>query len=430
MRARANKGFSVTPTVLSVFIGALLLGGCAGLGNSTTTSAGYRVLTVQRQSGMDDPEAWYQLGRYFFGQGRTAQAENALRRALALQPAHAEAHNILGALLAGRGALAEAEGEFRSAVQLAPGEVHLRANLGRLLALQGRDEAALVALEDAALVDPDSVNVRTSLAALRQRLGREPSAPVVLPVPPRQELAQSVPSSVTKSRPSTLVPLTAGESRAPTPMRLLEMPPGAAVPAANGVVVLRYAAPEARGQPARTAMGATGSTKAAIAPIVPRVVVPVPAPVQVPEQAQASVQALPVSARSEGADASERAEAGALSGRPPRLEVANGNGVEGMARRVRAAFVAAGHARVRVTNLPAYTQVSTVLEYRAGFAGEARRLGAQLSPLTPLVLYEARLDARADLRLVLGRDLPRDYARDGQLAFVASPEALRLAGTP
>ena len=416
MRARANKGFSVTPTVLSVFIGALLLGGCAGLGNSTTTSAGYRVLPVQRQSGMDDPEAWYQLGRYFFGQGRTAQAENALRRALALQPAHAEAHNILGALLAGRGALAEAEGEFRSAVQLAPGEVHLRANLGRLLALQGRDEAALVALEDAALVDPDSVNVRTSLAALRQRLGREPSAPVVLPVPPRQELAQSVPSSVTKSRPSTLVPLTAGESRAPTPMRLLEMPPGAAVPAANGVVVLRYAAPEVRGEPARTAMGATGSTKAAIAPIVPRVVVPVPA--------------LPVSARSEGVDASERAEAGALSGRPPRLEVANGNGVEGMARRVRAAFVAAGHARVRVTNLPAYTQVSTVLEYRAGFAGEARRLGAQLSPLTPLVLYEARLDARADLRLVLGRDLPRDYARDGQLAFEASPEALRLAGTP
>jgi Flp pilus assembly protein TadD len=54
------------------------------------------------------------------------------RRAIALAPRNALAHNNLGAALASQGRLAEAEAEFRRALELRPDLPEARANLERL----------------------------------------------------------------------------------------------------------------------------------------------------------------------------------------------------------------------------------------------------------------------------------------------------------
>ena len=413
--------------VLSAVLGALLLGGCAGLTGSPGTVGGYRVVPVQRMSGMDDPEAWYQRGRYFLGQGRLSQAEQSLRKAIVLNPEHAEARNALAVVLVRSDAREEAEREFRKAMQLAPEEAHIRANFGRFLSLVGRQGEALVALEDAALIDPDNAAIRASLDSVRQNLGRPvrvakpesmplqkpasgrdaPSGAsgavvVIAPVAPQgPNEPRGLPVVVSRTARENAVvvvvpPVPAGDPR--SPVRQISASSGGANPAIP-LAVLGYAAPAA---PQATAVKRLENSDA-------KHVAEAGAPVVAP--ASASV------APRESAEPS----------RQPRLEVANGNGVEGMARRVRTVLQGEGYARVRVTNQQPYVQIATVLEYRAGFAAEAQSLGLRMNPQQPPRLVEARLDPRADVRLVLGRDLARQYALDGRL-LIGDPEGMvRLA---
>jgi Flp pilus assembly protein TadD len=67
------------------------------------------------------------------GAGRYEEAEKAFRKALEINPSHAEAHNNLGVLLEQRGLLADAEVEFQRAVEQEPGYRLAHFHLGRLL---------------------------------------------------------------------------------------------------------------------------------------------------------------------------------------------------------------------------------------------------------------------------------------------------------
>ncbi len=78
----------------------------------------------------NDPQAWYDLG--------LAQSNaDALRRAIALDPEFAEAHNTLGAVLAESGHASEAESEFQTALRLAPANAGAHGNIAHLLAERG-----------------------------------------------------------------------------------------------------------------------------------------------------------------------------------------------------------------------------------------------------------------------------------------------------
>lgn len=105
--------------------------------------------------------------------------------------------------------------------------------------------------------------------------------------------------------------------------------------------------------------------------------------------------------------------AGTLAGqatarRVRRLDVVNGNGVDGMARRV-ATYLSGS------TQLPAahlfnqipYRQASTEIEYREGMLDAARRLQRVLPEHPALVAMTATPPDACDLRVVLGRDAVR-----------------------
>jgi Flp pilus assembly protein TadD len=86
-----------------------------------------------------------------------------------------------------------------------------------------------------------------------------------------------------------------------------------------------------------------------------------------------------------------------------RLEVANGNGKPGLARRVGAMLGQHGFPVVRLSNQRPYGERTTRIEYRAGYMQQAEALRVLIDGPVLLAPVET-LAARADLRVVLGHD--------------------------
>ena len=92
-----------------------------------------------------------------------------------------------------------------------------------------------------------------------------------------------------------------------------------------------------------------------------------------------------------------------------RLELSNGNGVTGMARRLGEQLIAKGLPKARLTNQKPFRQRATVIQYREGYAAVAESLQRRM-PNQPPVVKAAVLRPSTDVRVVLGKDLPRDVA--------------------
>lgn len=86
-----------------------------------------------------------------------------------------------------------------------------------------------------------------------------------------------------------------------------------------------------------------------------------------------------------------------------RLEVANGNGVSGFAKRVKLALGKRGIAVARLTNARPFNQTETSIQYRTGYELQALQLQAAMGG-TPVLKVVAALSQHTDLRLVLGKN--------------------------
>jgi tetratricopeptide (TPR) repeat protein len=104
--------------------------------------------------------------------GRLDAAEPQVRRALALAPENADAHNLLGAILDQRGKALEAEREYRSALRLNPKAVGALANLGVLLARTHRPLEAAQAFESALHLAPNHPQASFNLGLTLYQLNR------------------------------------------------------------------------------------------------------------------------------------------------------------------------------------------------------------------------------------------------------------------
>ena len=94
---------------------------------------------------------------------------------------------------------------------------------------------------------------------------------------------------------------------------------------------------------------------------------------------------------------------------PFALEIANGNGINGMARKLGSMLAAAGIPTARTTNEKPFDRRKTVIYFREGRRAEAVALSARL-PNRPVVTPARWLPPGTDVRLALGRDLPPDVA--------------------
>ena len=116
------------------------------------------------------------LGAALAVQGRTAEAIEQYRKALAIHPAFADAHNDLAEALFKEGRLDEAAEHFRRALDLNPRLVAAHDNLGLLLAQRGQTSEATEHFQKAVELDPEYVEAQNNLGTMLAAQGRAAEA--------------------------------------------------------------------------------------------------------------------------------------------------------------------------------------------------------------------------------------------------------------
>jgi tetratricopeptide (TPR) repeat protein len=114
----------------------------------------------------------YQLGSARYHAGRSAEAEQALRAALAQEPGHGGALHLLGALACRAGRAAEAADLLRRATEALPQDPACRSLLGAALHALGRPEEALAAHREALRLRPGHPDATAALGLALAEMGR------------------------------------------------------------------------------------------------------------------------------------------------------------------------------------------------------------------------------------------------------------------
>lgn len=126
----------------------------------------------------------YHLGRYYYSAQRFAQAEQAFRAALKLDPESVRGYDNLALALEAQRKTEEAEASYRKAIELADVQKLETEwpwlNLAKLLIEKGRHEESLALLEPAQRMNPRSAEVFYVRGKVLQKLGREAEAEAAL----------------------------------------------------------------------------------------------------------------------------------------------------------------------------------------------------------------------------------------------------------
>jgi tetratricopeptide (TPR) repeat protein len=120
-------------------------------------------------------EDWYELGCELEATA-PEEAMDAYRRALGLDPVHADAHLNLGRLYHERGELRKAEEHYHQALAARPGDATAAFDLGVALEDLGRLPEAIGAYEAALAADPEYADAHFNLAGVYEQLDQRGEA--------------------------------------------------------------------------------------------------------------------------------------------------------------------------------------------------------------------------------------------------------------
>jgi tetratricopeptide (TPR) repeat protein len=279
-----------------------------------------------------------------------------------------EARNALAVLYSRQGRFADGVTALRAAASQSSA-AYLHNNLGYLYYLQGNHVAAITELRIAISLDPQHEWARNNLRLAAAALDRVTTRGVALS-PVRAESA-------------------AGAIEVWGEIRGRHGEIGGTVAAA------REAAPE-------RAASSTSELALRTAPAA-----------QVSKQSEwvaeinRDLAKMPTGSESAKIESSVKAyvpEFGDASSRKLRLEVSNGNGVTGFAKRMSEILVRQGIPVHSLTNHLPYEQLRTEIQYRDGFEQEAVQLKARLGG-SAVVAHSKTLRPHIDLRVLLGQDI-------------------------
>ena len=120
-------------------------------------------------------EDWYEVGVHL-EIAAPVDARDAYRRALELDPGHADAHVNLGRLLHEQGELPSAEEQYRCALRTEPDSTTAAFNLGVVLEDLDRADEAVAVYEALVKRDPACADAHFNLSRLYERSGRRIAA--------------------------------------------------------------------------------------------------------------------------------------------------------------------------------------------------------------------------------------------------------------
>ena len=130
---------------------------------------------AQEEGGEFSADDWYEWACEL-EPGSPGEARAAYRKALELDPAHADAHVNLGRLLHESGDPQAAEPHYEAALAARPEDATAAFNLGVALEDLGKIPEALLAYQKAVKVDPGNADAHFNAAALAEKLGRAAEA--------------------------------------------------------------------------------------------------------------------------------------------------------------------------------------------------------------------------------------------------------------
>lgn len=299
-------------------------------------------------------DATYRAGRVHHLAQRQDLARSAYLEALRIAPQHLDARNGLAALHVERRELAQAIAiwrELTASLSMAsgPSSAYLFSNLGRAHILNGEPDAATAALEKACLLDPLNYRTWQLLGETLRGNGQEARA--------EQMLRQA--ATLRQHDLRADIAATGSTTGGAALGQALQTP--------------QAAPPEQQGW-ARTYVHVSADGMMELRRTT--------APEQVAAAQTATINPAP--------------EGVAL------LEIRNGNGIAGMARAVSRSIDEPGLQVMRLSNEPGFGVDQTRIEYQPGRHAAARKLARRLGSAE---LRAVQQGGRADLRLVLGRDL-------------------------
>lgn len=390
----------------------IALAGALGAGCASTDKGprAYQVEPVSNVShgGVSSAQSYYQLGRYYHGQKRYDQAETAYRKSIALDAGQAAANNALGSLYAERGDLERSVQHFEKALAAAPEAGYLHNNLGFAYYLQGRMNEAYEAVRKALALDATLergwANLQriadhrseTQIAAAPKSGHPEASSSTPSANPaPAEVIAPAVATAPAIDRkgepplaspPSRIAIFDASSASATAPRSELAAPVTA--DSTTQEVSLQPADADGRSDDGRFVLVSTNREVVNLAQ--PLVLAKAEPAAQLPESPSA-----PATLPAHNAD---------INVSRISIEVSNGNGVGGFARKFSLQLREDGIPVRRITNHVSFQLKETIIEYQPGYQDAANAL-----------MRRIQLDARAmpapgpragtNVRIVLGRDV-------------------------
>lgn len=354
-----------------------------------------------RGSGEQTDATYYQLGKFHQSRGNREQARTAYRQSIGLDARQVEARNALAVLHSEDGRLDEALSMLEQLTRDHPRLAYLHNNLAYVHLLRGEPDAAIPALEKALALEPGNARALNNLGLVQTALLEK-----------RDRLTAALGLA------DVIVEKAGGATDAATIKATAARPADEA--AAAALAAARQATSPIRPAPARPAPGAampdvlTPTSRMEVVQLLPNVIEL--------RQRQPAQPAL-AQRREEKAQKAAAVEAKSLSATPPqqrafRLDVANGNGVPGMALKMRDALARRGIHAARVTNKRPFDTESTEIQYLIGFEKEAERVRTAMASHVTMKAVSV-IAGTQDVRLVLGRDAAGHVALMGEAPLLA-----------
>lgn len=389
-----------------------LLSGCATSQKTAGNEAWGIQPTFHVTHSIETPDAYYQLGRYYQGQNRYEQAITAYQKALALDSGFVEARNGLGVVYARQGQQQKAIEQFRLAVTQAPNAAHIYNNLGYALYLSGAYAESASTLEHAVALEPANRSAHTNLALALDKVGNRGEA---LQVMAQASSPQSVEDTSAMPAASPVAPPAAKEAQQvlalPKDWGVIAQPARKSAPVVESRVQAVQLAPNVyelrEGGEVRVAGTATQLQQVPVqdkkrnvvaAQVAQKSLLPALPPV-VGNDFQAGLPESRVA---------ERRVATPVT-KPYGIEISNGNGVTGMARKVAGSIGNEGFLKVRLTNQQSFQVALSQVNYRSGYREQAQSL-ASILPGYPRIAQTNSLRGDINIKVVLGKDMANKLA--------------------
>ncbi|MEO6292764.1 MAG: LytR C-terminal domain-containing protein [Burkholderiaceae bacterium] len=380
--------YTLRPLVLAM--GACLLQACVATPTKQAEVTEFAIQPVLRVRHSSDQNAatYYQLGKYHTGHGNLDFARSAYEASIMLDGKQLEARNALAALHATQGRLDEAKTILLGVIADFPEVSHPYNNLGYVNYLQNNYDAAMMNLQRALVLDSGNERARNNLHAVQIALAPPPAPSTQTITAQRSEAikpAEPVLTSVADTRSQGLV-IMSPPSEPQTRMEVVQILPN--------VYELRQ--------------------KSAVETVLTEL------KVEKTSVTLAHSLARPVRAMEKALEkAMTKATASVSATKASRIEVANGNGVNGMAKRISKVLSQQGIAVSLLTNEPPYKQQDTKIQYRPGYEQTAMRLKNALQGHA-VVVSSPNLSGNSDVRLVLGKDVLNQMTLIEELANVSA----------